>query len=75
LCVEEDLQRRSFSWFRLRREHHVLGFDWRPTHGTVRHEVEAPIPFSRLPHHWMTNGLTHPIEGVHAALPGDDQVI
>lgn len=74
-CVAEDVQSWGFSWFR--RTHHVIGFDWCPTHGTVLHEVDvdADHAFARLPHQWLSDEQTHPVPAVNPILPRPDEVI
>lgn len=72
-CAAEDPHKFSFSWFR--RTHHVIGFDWCPTHGTVLHEVDSDRAFSRLPHQWIADGLTHAVPAVASTMPTVEDVI
>lgn len=69
-CIEEDLRgERGFSWFR--RFHHVRGFDWCPVHKCRLRVVESTNPFRKLPHQWLEEGKTAPINTAEEELtPG-----
>lgn len=49
-CVKDDLNNWQRSWYR--REHHLYGIDWCPTHEQPLSRVTAPDPWSALPQHW-----------------------
>lgn len=59
-CVEEDLREWGFSWFR--RFHHIRGFDWCPVHRHALSAVDSPHAFRKVPHQWLQEGGTSPIE-------------
>lgn len=66
-CVDQDLQRGPFSWFR--RSHHLCGVDWCPVHGSVLQEVDAHDPFQRTPNYWLAQSKLRRLETSHAELP------
>lgn len=53
-CIEEDLKKQHFSWFR--RTHHLIGVDWCSVHGCGLVQVDDPLPFTQAPHIWLTKG-------------------
>lgn len=53
-CVEDDLSRHGFTWFR--RSHHLVGVDWCPVHQQVLLKVDQPYPFSTSPAAWIASG-------------------
>ncbi len=68
-CIDEDLSRHPFSWFR--RSHHLIGVDWCPEHGSVLHKVNASRPFDALPHNWRDENKTSPVSAFQASIPSD----
>jgi hypothetical protein len=68
-CIDEDLSRHPFSWFR--RSHHLIGVDWCPEHGSALHKVDAPRPFDALPNNWRDENRTSPVTAFQARLPAD----
>lgn len=68
-CIEEDLQRHRRSWFR--RTHHLIGVDWCPVHDCVLSRVDAPEPFSRVPHRWLAEDKLIPVDACQNQLPAD----
>lgn len=50
-CVKADLQKEQLSWYR--REHHLFGVDWCPTHEVGLAKVSVKDPWLSMPHHWV----------------------
>ena len=50
-CVNADLKKEHLSWYR--REHHIFGVDWCPTHEVALAKVRDKDPWFAMPHHWV----------------------
>ncbi|WP_166485667.1 TniQ family protein [Rhodoferax ferrireducens] len=53
-CVNDDLKKSQRSWYR--RDHHLHGVDWCPSHEITLSEIKAPNPWAAFPHHWIEAG-------------------
>jgi hypothetical protein len=63
-CIEEDVGGTyKHSWFR--REHHLVGVDWCPSHHIALHRVEDPNPFDNVPQSWLNEGRTTRLQTDH----------
>jgi len=66
-CIKEDLQDRSFSWYR--RKHHLVGVDWCLIHGCSLSKIDSPDPFSKLPHIWLSEDKLVAVNACEPNLP------
>lgn len=67
-CIEDDLKTKwNFSWYR--RMHHIIGVDWCHVHGCALSEIDSDVPFTQLPHTWLSEGKLIPVNAVVPHLP------
>ena len=66
-CIEDDVRRWHFSWFR--RTHHLVGVDWCSVHGCALSRVDEPFAFARVPHIWQEKNKLTTLKTVQTELP------
>lgn len=66
-CINEDLKREKFSWYR--RSHHLVMMDWCTRHGSKLLRVEDRNPFFNAPHHWLAESKLIELEAPYEQLP------
>ena len=66
-CIEEDLKNWNFSWYR--RKHHLVGVDWCHVHGCSLYKIDSQVPFTQLPHIWLSEGKLLPVNACIPNLP------
>lgn len=59
-CIEKDLQNWNFSWYR--RMHHLIGVGWCHIHGCSLSKIDSQVPFSQLPHIWLSENKLVPVD-------------
>ena len=66
-CIEEDLQKWNFSWYR--RKHHLVGVDWCHKHGCTLFKIDSKVPFTQSPHIWLSENKLLPVNACVPKLP------
>jgi hypothetical protein len=66
-CIEADLQKHKLSWYR--RKHHLIGVDWCHLHKCTLYKIDSKVPFTQLPHNWLSKNKLIPINACVPNLP------
>lgn len=66
-CIEADLQKWKTSLYR--RKHHLIGVDWCHLHKCILYKIDSKVPFTQLPHIWLSENKLIPINTCVPNLP------